>query len=88
MRIIFHHRGRRGHRGYSEGNIFTHSSDTDCLSVFWKKCRKFFSLPSFPFFTLFILFILCVLCVLCGENSDENSDEPPTMFTFAFILLL
>ncbi|MFR4461839.1 MAG: zinc ribbon domain-containing protein, partial [Bacteroides xylanisolvens] len=56
MRIIihnfhhsFHHRGRRGHRGYSGGNIFTHSSDTDCLSVFWKKCRKFFSLPSFPF---------------------------------------
>ena len=27
-------------------------------------------------------------CVLCGENSDENSDEPPTMFTFALILLL
>ena len=25
---------------------------------------------------------------LCGENSDENSDEPPTMFTFALILLL
>ena len=56
MRIIihnfhhsFHHRGRRGHRGYSGGDIFTHSSDTDCLSVFGKKCRKFFSLPSFPF---------------------------------------
>ena len=52
MRIIihsFHHRGRRGHRGYSGGNIFTHSSDTDCLSVFGKKCRKFFSLPSLPF---------------------------------------
>ena len=49
MRIIihnfhhsFHHRGRRGHRGYSGGNIFTHSSDTDCLSVFWKKCRNLF----------------------------------------------
>ena len=52
MRIIihsFHHRGRRGHRGYSGGNIFTHSSDTDCLSVFGKKCGKFFSLPSLSF---------------------------------------
>ena len=48
MRIIFHHRGRRGHRGYSEGNIFTHSSDTDCLRVFGKKCRKFLSFPFFP----------------------------------------
>ena len=87
MRIIihsFHHRGRRGHRGYSGGNIFTHSSDTDCLSVFGKKCGKFLS----TFFTLFTLFILFILCVLCSENSDENSDEPPTMFTFALILLL
>ena len=49
MKTIFYHRGRGGHRGYSGGNIFTHSSDTDCLSVFGKKCRKFFSLPSFPF---------------------------------------
>ena len=94
MRIIihnfhhsFHHRGRRGHRGYSGGNIFTHSSDTDCLSVFGKSVESF-SLYLLSPFTLFILFILCVLCVLCGENSDENSDEPPTMFTFAFILLL
>ena len=82
MRIIFHHRGRRGHRGYSEGNIFTHSSDTDCLRVFGKKCRKFLSFPFFP------LFPLCVLCVLCGENCDENCDELTTMFIFALILLL
>ena len=49
MKTIFYHRGRGGHRGYSGGNIFTHSSDTDCLSVFGKKCGKFFSLPSLSF---------------------------------------
>ena len=94
MRIIihnfhhsFHHRGRRGHRGYSGGDIFTHSSDTDCLSVFWKKCRKFFSyllslLPSLSFLSS----VSSASSVV--KTSDENSDEPPTMFTFALILLL
>ena len=43
MKTIFYHRGRGGHRGYSEGSIFTHASDTDRLNVGQKKCRKFFS---------------------------------------------
>ena len=43
MKTIFYHRGRGGHRGHSEGNIFTHASDTDRLNVGQKKCRKFFS---------------------------------------------
>ena len=43
MKTIFYHRGRGGHRGYSEGSIFTHASDTDRLNVGQKKCRDFFS---------------------------------------------
>ena len=40
MKTIFYH---RGHRGYSEGSIFTHASDTDRLNVRQKKCGNFFS---------------------------------------------
>ena len=71
MRIIihnfhhsFHHRGRRGHRGYSGGNIFTHSSDTDCLSVLGKvDIEKFSSLTFLSPFTLlsYFLYPLCPL---------------------------
>ncbi len=43
MKTIFYHRGRGGHRGYSEGSIFTHASDTDRLNVRQKKCGNFFS---------------------------------------------
>ena len=43
MKTIFYHRGRGGHRGYSEGSIFTHASDTDRLNVGQKKCGDFFS---------------------------------------------
>ena len=43
MKTIFYHRGRVGHRGYSEGSIFTHASDTDRLNVRQKKCGDFFS---------------------------------------------
>lgn len=43
MKTIFYHRGRGGHRGYSEGSIFTHASDTDRLNVRQKKCGDFFS---------------------------------------------
>ena len=43
MKTIFYHGGRGGHRGHSEGNIFTHASDADRLNVGQKKCRKFFS---------------------------------------------
>lgn len=46
MKTIFYHRGRGGHRGYSEGSIFTHASDTDRLNVRQKKCGDF-SLSSF-----------------------------------------
>ena len=63
MRIIihnfhhsFHHRGRRGrrgHRGYSGGNIFTHSSDTDCLSVFGKSVESFSLYLLSPFYPLY-----------------------------------
>lgn len=75
MKTIFYHRGRGGHRGYSEGSIFTHASDTDRLNVGQKKCGDFFFFP---------LFILCVLCVLCGKKCDE----PAIMFIFAIFLLL
>ena len=69
MKTIFYH---RGHRGYSEGSIFTHASDTDRLNVGQKKCRKFFLFPLF------------ILCVLCGKKCDE----PAIMFIFAIFLLL
>ena len=58
MKTIFYHRGRGGHRGYSEGSIFTHASDTDRLNVRQKVWR-------------FFLFPLFILCVLCGKKCDE-----------------
>lgn len=75
MKTIFYHRGRGGHRGYSEGSIFTHASDTDRLNVRQKKCGDFFS----------FLFLSSVSsCVLCGKKCDE----PAIMFIFAIFLLL
>lgn len=48
MKTIFYHRGRGGHRGYSEGSIFTHASDTDRLNVGQKKCGDFFLSSFYP----------------------------------------
>ena len=76
MRIIihnfhhsFHHRGRRGHRGYSGGNIFTHSSDTDCFECFLEKSVESFSLYLLsPFYPLYTFLSSVSSSVLCGEK--------------------
>lgn len=72
MKTIFYHRGRGGHRGYSEGSIFTHASDTDRLNVRQKKCGDFFS----------FLFLSSASSVV------KKCDEPAIMFIFAIFLLL